>query len=462
VSQITVLEDQLELVPTKNYPKYAHFPFEYFNPVQSRIFEIFNKDCNVLVAAATSSGKTITAEMIAAYEIQKGGRVIYLAPLKALAKEKIDDWTNEIHHFAKAKQAICTGDYRLTPERKKELEEAQLVMMTTEMLNARVRNFTSEHNEWIKNITLIISDEHHLLSVLGRGDKLEIGLMKFCDINPDARIVGLSATMPNVKEIAEWTEHLNGKETYLIDSQYRPCPLGIHWEVYDDVGNYETVEANKVQAALELVEAYEKDKFIVFVHAKKTGELVKKALLAAGIDCEFHNADLEKDKREKLETKFKKDKNFRVMIATSTVAWGLNMPARRVIIVGVHRGLDEVEQYDIKQMVGRSGRVGLDPRGDAYILVPERKADYHMMRLSRPAKIESRLLDYIGTEENPHYKTLAFHLVSEIHHGEVSTKADIQKWYSRTLASFQANDLEDDILDSTLDLLQKYNAIKLE
>lgn len=459
---IIQLEDQNELVPTKNYPNYATFPFENFNPVQSRIFDIFDRDCNVLVAAATSSGKTVTAEMIAAFEVNRGGKVIYLAPLKALAKEKLDDWTNPNHHFSKLKQAICTGDYRLTPERKKELDDAQLVMMTTEMLNARVRNFTSEHNEWIKNVTLIVSDEHHLLCVLGRGDKLEIGLMKFCDINPKARIVGLSATMPNVQEIAEWTQELNGKETYLINSKYRPCPLGIHWEVYPDVGSYDVVEENKVEAAIELVEAYNRDKFLVFVHTKKTGEIVKKSLKAKGIDCEFHNADLEKDKRETLEKRFKTDKNFRVLIATSTVAWGLNLPARRVVIVGVHRGLDEVEQYDIKQMVGRSGRVGLDPRGDAYILVPERKADYHIARLSKEAKIESRLLDYIGTEENPHYKTLAFHLVSELHHGEVQTKEDIKEWYKRTLASFQSNDLHDDILDSTLELLQKYNAIKLE
>ena len=464
-----VLEDQNNLVLTKDYPL-AQYPFEKFNPVQSRIIEFYEEDCNIIVAAATSAGKTITSEIVAAHELKKG-KIVYLAPMKALAKEKIDDWSKETHQFNKYKLAICTGDYRLTPERKKELEAANIIMMTNEMLNSRVRNYTSEHNDWLKDVSLIINDEFHILGTT-RGPHTEVGLMKFTEINNKARIIGLSATMPNVDEISNWVETLNNKKTYLIDSQYRPCPLGIHWETYFDKGSYSQVEGYKVEAAVDLVQLFPKDKFILFVHSKNTGDLLLKALKAADIECAFHNADQEKDSREKIENEFKNGNKLRVIVATSTLAWGCNLPARRVVIVGVHRGLEEVEQFDIKQECGRSGRVGLDPRGDAYILVPERKADYHIERLSQPAIIKSKLLDFIGgtkeedsaneIKKDPHYKVLAFHLVSEIHHGDVRTKEDIKKWFARTLAYYQSKDMSESILDSTLNLLKQYGAIKEE
>ena len=212
------LEDQYELVETKNFPSYANFNFEKFNPVQSRIFEIYNKDCNVIVAAQTSAGKTICSEMMMSESIRKkGGKAMYLAPLKALAKEKVDDWTDEKHHFSDLNLAICTGDYKLDEKRKSELENSNIILMTSEMLNSRCRNYKSENNNWLKELKILVIDESHLLTVAGRGDHLESGLMKFTKIAPDCKIVALSATMPNVSEISQWIESLNGKETYLIN-----------------------------------------------------------------------------------------------------------------------------------------------------------------------------------------------------------------------------------------------------
>ena len=251
---VAKLTDQNDLVPTKSYPAYASFPFEYFNPVQSRIFELYDKDCNVIVAAKTSAGKTICSEMIMSHEIrERGGKAMFLAPLKALAKEKIDDWTDPNHHFADCNLSICTGDYRLTAARKKELENSDIVLMTSEMLNSRCRNNKSENNEWLKDIGTLVVDESHLLTVPGRGDHLEVGLMKLTQIAPNARVVFLSATMPNVGEIAEWISYqLTGKETYLIESEYRPCPLGVHYESYISQGKYESIEEEKLNSALML------------------------------------------------------------------------------------------------------------------------------------------------------------------------------------------------------------------
>ena len=458
---VELLDDQFDLVETSNYPNYAKFPFEKFNPVQSRIFQIFKEDCNLIVAAQTSAGKTICAEMMMAQEInERGGKAMYLAPLRALAKEKIDDWTDQDHHFGKLNLSICTGDYRLTEKRKEELSNSNIIVMTSEMLNSRCRNFKSESNDWLKEVGTIIVDESHLLTVPGRGDHLEVGLMKFTKISPHCRIVFLSATMPNVDEIAEWLcSKLTDRKTYLINSKYRPCKLDIHYEEYDDVGTYDMKEDSKIDKAIDILREHKEDKFLIFVHSKNTGKKIKDYFDQLNIECELHNADLEKEKRHEVETKFKSGK-LRAIIATSTLAWGCNFPARRVIITGVHRGMSEVETYDIFQMAGRAGRVGYDPKGDVHILVPKSKADEHIERLSIPQDINSQLLTYVGDEDNPHYKTLAFHLVSEIHHGFIKNIDDIHQWYERSLACHQAVDLDDSIVDKTLELLIQVGAVR--
>lgn len=122
--------------------------------------------------------------------------------------------------------------------------------------------------------------------------------------------------------------------------------------------------------------------------------------------------------------------------------------------------MSEVPTYDITQMAGRAGRVGFDPKGDVHILLPKRTASIQKNRLLTPQNINSQLLNYIGNEDNPHYKTLAFHLVSEIHHGEIKTIDDIHAWYDRSLAKFQSFDLDDSIVDKTVELLSLVSAIK--
>jgi helicase len=453
------LQDQNNLVESSCYP-HAKFSFDKFNPVQSRIFEIYNKDCNAVVAATTSSGKTVCSEIIMAHEIrERRGKAMYLAPLKALAREKIEDWSSPNHHFGDLNLSICSGDFRLTSKRKKELQQSDIIIMTSEMLNSRCRNYKSESNEWLKEIGTIVIDEAHLLTVPGRGDHLECGLMKFTQISPNCRLVALSATMPNVMQISEWIQSLNNKQTYLINSKYRPCPLSIHYEEYEDEGTYDMKEESKIDKAIDLLRKYKDDKFLLFVHSKNTGYKIKKYLDQFNIESELHNADLDKEKRHKVENDFKFGK-LRVIVATSGLSWGLNTPARRVIITGVHRGMTEVDTYDIMQMAGRAGRVGYDPEGDVYVLLPKRNFEEQVERLSIPQNIESQLLTYIGDEENPHYKTLAFHLVSEIHHRNVKTFEDVHDWYDRSLAKFQSLDLEDSIIDKTLELLVQVGAIK--
>jgi helicase len=455
--KVKKIEDQNKLVDCKKFP-YASWKYEKFNPIQSAIFSTYDKDANSLIAAKTSAGKTCIAEMLISHEIEvRGGKGMFLAPLRALAQEKIDTWTAPDSTFAGRKIAICTGDYRLTKERHKELAEADVIIMTSEMLNHRSRNFNYEKNGWLRDVGTLVVDESHLLTVPDRGDHLEVGLMKFTEINPDARLVLLSATMPNVEEIAEWTSHcLTNKDTYYLNSNFRPCRLNVHFEEYRCEGktSYDDEEREKVAYANDIIQHYPDDKFIVFAHTKRTGDLMVKSLKQDQIGCEFHHGSLDKAERVNVERKFR-DGNLRVIVATPTLAWGLNMPARRVIILGVHRGLSLVESYNIQQMQGRSGRVGLDPCGDAYILLNEKDAEYHKRRLSKPEKIKSQLL----AEEKGRYKVLAFHIVSEIYQENIQTEEDVYKWFERSLAYWQSESIASYIVDKTLDDLRKARAI---
>lgn len=467
------ISDEPNLVPTRLYP-YASFPFDDFNVVQSGLFSVYDRDANVCIAASTSAGKTACAEMMLAHEIHsRGGKGMYISPLKSLAQEKIDDWTEADHHFSGLNLSICTGDYTLTESRKKELHAANLIIMTSEMLASRTRNWTSEKNTWIKEVGTIAIDESHLITVPGRGDHLEVAIMKLCEINPNIRILFLSATLPNVDEVCGWISKLTNKDTYLLESKYRPCPLSIHYEQYEEYPNsYDETEASKIWTAEQIIDQYPEDKVLVFAHTKRTGEMARRRFQEKGISCEFHNADLTKEKRIELESKFKRsiaDGGLRVLVATSTLAWGINAPARRVIILGLHRGMNLVPTYDIAQMMGRAGRPRYDPAGDAYILLPHSRKKYLPLKehCQTPTLIQSQLLTYVGKNDEEegssrHYKTLAFHIVSEIHRNQIQTRKCFRQWFKRSLAFSQAKDLDAEIVDNVIGLLIRCGAIREE
>ena len=422
----------VKIIPTSDYP-HLKFKFKDFNPVQSELFKYYDKDINCVVAAATSAGKTTIAEMFMADSIAKGKKAIFLSPLKAVSQEKYGDWTDPSHDWSKLNVSIVTGDYQLTEKRVEELNNANVIIMTTEMLDSRTRRITTEKNDWLLKAGTIVQDESHLLCMKGRGDKTESAIMRFTKQNPSCRVVFLSATMPNVDELARWLTSLNKKKSELINSDYRPCQLDIHYEAYNDTGRYQQQESSKIERAIEITQQFRDDKFIVFVHSKKTGNVIYKQLQQMNEDVEWHNADIDLKTRIKISQDFKTKSGIRVVVATSTLAWGVNLPARRVVVVGVHRGMTEVEPLDIKQMVGRSGRVGLDPRGDAHVLLPQSKFTRYKAWCQNIPPIKSTMNDA---------DILAFHIISEIAEGEVWNIQTLMDWYNRSLAAFQNNFLD--------------------
>jgi helicase len=457
--QVIRIHDQHDLRKMTDYP-HAYWPYESFNPVQSRLLDVYSNDANVAVSASTSAGKTICAEIFMANAVRTGkGKAIYIGPMRALAVEKKKDWTKPTHHFADLNTSICTGDYRMTQARVKELDDANLIVMTPEMLASRARNSKSEKSRFLHDVGVVAFDESHLLTVPDRGDHIEIALMKLTEINPQVKIVLLSATMPNTDEICGWISDLTGRDTYFLESKYRPVPLGVHHEVYyDGDRGYRDREEQKIKTAAGIINYYSDDKILCFAHTIDAGQSLVKLLARYGVKADFHYSKVSAEKREAMEEKFKSDPDCKVLVATSTLAWGINCPARRVIIMGVDMGMQQVPNYQIRQMSGRSGRLGFDPRGDVYILVPESRKDEVVARLKIDEPIRSQLLEDVGG----HYKTLAFHVVSEIHYGQVKTKEGFHQWFQRSLARWQNQEFDDEVIDKVIGLLLKTKCITVE
>jgi replicative superfamily II helicase len=126
---------------------------------------------------------------------------------------------------------------------------------------------------------------------------------------------------------------------------------------------------------------------------------------------------------------------------------------RNVIILGIHRGMNEVEALDITQEIGRAGRVGLDPKGDAYILLPESKFEHYKKWCQNIPPITSTFNDE---------GILAFHVVSEICEEEVTDYKSLMEWYNRSLAAFQHDFVDKLEVKKMIEKLEKLQIIDIE
>jgi len=173
---------------------------------------LLEKRDSFVVAAPTASGKTQIAEMatLQAY-FDQGGKVVYLVPLRALAREKYEDFSKK-YRDAGIKVVQSTGDYdRAEPW----LHQGNIVIATNEKMDSLIRHRTP----WLRDISLVVADEVHLLRDPQRGPTLEIVLTRLRSLNPGLRLIALSATIPNGREISDW---LGAR---LVRSDWRHVPL---------------------------------------------------------------------------------------------------------------------------------------------------------------------------------------------------------------------------------------------
>lgn len=173
---------------------------------------------SVLVCTPTASGKTLIAEMAAMRAILSGkGKAVYIVPLKALANEKFKEFTRKWGKLCRV--TITVGDLDTDEPR---LEEKDLIICTAEKLDALMRH----HAPWVNKLGCVIVDEIHLLNDPGRGPVLEILITMLREVAKEVQFVGLSATIGNPQELADW---LNAE---LVIDDWRPVPLykGIYYD----------------------------------------------------------------------------------------------------------------------------------------------------------------------------------------------------------------------------------------
>jgi helicase len=180
-------------------------------PPQEQAVPMALKGKNIFMAVPTASGKSLVAYLAALKHIlERGGKALYIVPLRALASEKFED----LRRFEPlgVRVGVSVGDFD-SPD--PELERYDIIVATSEKADSLLRHRSS----WLQKISLVVADEVHLIHDPERGPTLEVTLTKFRRFNPELQVIALSATVKNSKELASWldAEH--------ISSEWRPTPL---------------------------------------------------------------------------------------------------------------------------------------------------------------------------------------------------------------------------------------------
>jgi Superfamily II helicase len=219
-----------------NNPVYEKlYKFDYFNPVQTQVFHaLYHTDNNVLIGAPTGSGKTNMAELAILRMFNKypEKKIIYIAPLKAIAKERLADWKERLENGPLQKKVLeLTGDY--TPDLDA-LKRSDILITTPEKWDGISRNW--QNRSYVQNVGLIVFDEIHLLGQ-DRGPVLEVIVSRMNYISQETsshiRMVGLSTALANGVDVANW---FGVKPQYFFNfkPQVRPCPIEIHFEGFSE------------------------------------------------------------------------------------------------------------------------------------------------------------------------------------------------------------------------------------
>jgi helicase len=425
---------------------------------------------NLVLASPTASGKTLVAEFCALKHIlEKNGKTIYLTPLRALASEKYQEFKKYTSirklNGRRIRIGISTGDYDSTDAW---LERYDIIVTTNEKADSLLRH----RAKWMDEISLVVADEVHLLNDGERGPTLEVVLARLMQVNPDMQVLALSATINNVEEIAEWL-----KAGY-VTTEWRPIQLNegvvLHEEIQFKDGDARKIEKRSRNSAINLALNTIKSggQALIFANTRRkavtlakkaTSEVegllskpVKRALvrdaekiLAAGERTRisellaelvqhgtaFHHAGLGGGHRRVIEDSFRHGR-IKVLAATPTLAFGVNLPARTVVIQDYRRyesgyGYYPISVLEYKQMAGRAGRPKYDKVGEAILTAKTNdEADYLMESyiLAKPERIWSKL----AVE-----RILRSHVLATIAADFAHTERGIYEFFGRTFYAYQ-------------------------
>lgn len=468
------VDDNERLVPITDMPAWARQAFPLgetltLNRIQSKVYPLaFTSDENILLCAPTGAGKTNVA-MLAALKIISNFRdetgkinlnnfkIVYIAPLKALVQEQMREFERRLTAPFGILVNELTGDSSLS---KQQISETQVLVTTPEKWDV----ITRKPNEYVKLVRLVIIDEIHLLHD-ERGPVLESiiarTLRQVESTGEPVRLVGLSATLPNYKDVAQFLRVDFDKGLFYFDASYRPCPLEQQFIGIKEKKAIKKLNAMNEACLEKVVECMSNNhQLIIFVHSRKetfkTAKWIKEKLIEQGqlvlksdgskeilkqegesmqnrdlqeivpLGFGIHHAGLNKEERSVVEDLFAQG-HLKVLVSTATLAWGVNLPAHTVVIKGTETYSPEkgtwvqLSPQDILQMLGRAGRPRYDKSGEGVIITSQDEIQYYLAILNQQLPIESQLMS-----------KLADNLNAEMVLGSVTSREDAVKWLGYT------------------------------
>ena len=509
-----------ETIKNSNGKEHQSIKFitEKFNEIQSKVLPtVLNTDENLLICAPTSSGKTNIAllsilRLISNYRNEDSGvidiknfKVIYIAPMKALIKEIVGYFSQRLENYGITVQEL-SGDVNLTNY---EINNTNIIITTPEKYDIITRK--AGQRTFIEKVKLIIIDEIHLLHDI-RGSVLEsiisrIMLSKISKnkydyfTNQEIRLIGLSATLPNFYDVANFLQVNPKKGLFYFDSSYRPIPLK---QTFLGICEKKGIKKMTLTSELTYEKAVEKvsenKQVIIFVHsrretvktaealinsAKAHGELQRfKTGIPAQAEAVFeediklgnivdkntllylyqngvgvHHAGMTVKDKKTVEDYFN-NKFINIIVSTATLAWGVNLPAHCVIIKGTQVYRPELGRWgelsflDILQMMGRAGRVGYinekSNYGEGIIITSEEELLFYLSMMNQNLTIESQLI-----------RALPDALNAEIVNGNITTVTEGAIWlrytflYQRMLKNPETYGITKEEFDNDKDLFKR-------
>ncbi|KAI9669391.1 MAG: hypothetical protein M1831_000427 [Alyxoria varia] len=426
--------------------------FNFFNPMQTQIFHcMYHTAANVLLGSPTGSGKTIAAELAMwwAFREKPGSKVVYIAPMKALVRERVQDWQRRLAIPLNMKLVELTGDN--TPDTRT-IRDADVIITTPEKWDGISRSWQTR--SYVRQVGLVIIDEIHLLGG-DRGPILEIIVSRMNYIasleKGSVRLVGMSTACANAMDLGNWLGVKEG--LFNFRHSVRPVPLETYIDGFPDQRGFCPFMQSMNRPTMLAIKSHSPEKpVIIFVPSRRQTRLTARDLInycgmednprrfvkmseedlslnlsrvqdeplreALSFGIGLHHAGLVESDRQLTEELFANNK-IQILIATSTLAWGVNLPAHLVVVKGTQYfdakigGYKDMDLTDVLQMLGRAGRPQFDTTGIARIFTQDSKKGFYKHFLHTGFPVESSL-----------HNVLDNHLAAEISATSITTKQD--------------------------------------
>ncbi len=401
---------------------YDHFQEEAINYI--------NQGYSVIVSAPTGAGKTAIAEHVISTSLEKKIGVIYTAPIKALSNQKFRDFQVQFQENI----GILTGDVSLNPF-------APVLIMTTEIL----RNKILDEPESLQKYSWVIFDEIHYIDNPERGTVWEESLIF---LPKHMNILGLSATIPNIKQFASWIESIHNKPVKSVIEEKRPVPLHFFFsagnEVVDKIDHlkrFRFAKSGRISSLVNYIRNQDGLPCIYFVFGRRRAEELASELASTcflnkdekikitelytslcerfGLKSDrtaqdlcqliqqgiaYHHAGMLPTLKEVIERLFT-SRLLKAIFTTETFALGINMPSRSVIFDGLRKFYGKyvrnLKTRDFYQMAGRAGRRGIDTEGFVYSRI-----NLQRMRIDEAKRIIYGPSEEVRSQLNTSYATI--------------------------------------------------------